>query len=851
MKKKSVRLPSHIRPERYRLIIKPDIKGFVFTGQETIFLILDKSVPFITLHSKDLKISQAGFVDRAGKKSGQNFPATRISYDEKQETATLFFEKALPRGRGELFLEFEGELNDKMHGFYRSRYTHKGQEKYLATTQFEATDARRAFPCFDEPSHKAVFDVTILAQKDHMVISNTIESEVVEHEGGVKAVTFQPTPKMSTYLLAFIVGDFEFIEAKTKGGVTVRIFTTPGKKQQGKFALDCAVRSLEYYENYFNIKYPLPILDLIAVPDFQSGAMENWGAITFRETALLVDEKHTSASTQQWVAIVVAHEIAHMWFGNLVTMRWWTDLWLNEGFASFMEYKCVDHLFPEWEMWDQYVAGRFDSALRLDSLTNTHPIEVEVHHPDEISEIFDMISYAKGSSVIRMLEDYLGEKDFRKGLREYLKTHAYKNTRTSDLWESLQKASGKPVKEVMKSWTKTPGYPVVSITEKPASLVLKQERFYLSRLERPQKQTWMVPVSVGKKKYMLDSKSLEIPKPTGQIKLNTGETGFFRTDYPAQILAKLKKPILNKTLPVVDRFGILRDTFSLVESARSPLQSALDLLWSFRQEDSLVVWEQAAGIAYRLLNLFSQEKFIPQLENFLQTLFEPIAEKVGWQGNPREGQQKKLLRSLALNALGSFGHQPTLQKAHKLFRSGKQIHIDVRSAVYNAVARQGKAADWQKLAQAYEKAPTHEEQERIGRALASFSEPALVKKTLTFALSSKVRSQDAPFIIATAFSNPYAKQTALDFCLQNWQTLYRRFGSGLKLHQRIIMGMGSLADKASADRIVKFFRKHSANGAERTLKQVKEKILSNDAWLRADRGHMEAWLNKFNQKTNE
>src|SRR3989338_4959221 len=337
-----------------------------------------------------------------------------------------------------------------MRGFYRSQFEHEGRTKYIVTTQFESTDARRAFACVDEPSAKAVFDVTLIVPKHFCAISNTYETSVKEHKSGYQIIEFAPTPKMSTYLLAFIAGEFEHIEAKTKEGITVRVFATPGKIHQAKFALDVSVKTLSYFSDYFKVPYPLPVLDLIAIPDFPSGAMENWGAVTYRESAILVDSDHSSLQNKQWVALVIAHELAHQWFGNIVTMEWWTHLWLNEGFATYIEYLAVDKLFPKWDIWTQFSTNDLGRALHLDALLNTHPIEIPVHHPDEIGEIFDEVSYAKGASVIRMLASYLGEKDFRAGLHHYLKKHSYKNTETLHLWQAFEKVSGKPVAKMMR-----------------------------------------------------------------------------------------------------------------------------------------------------------------------------------------------------------------------------------------------------------------------------------------------------------------------------------------------------------------------------------------------------------------
>ena len=426
-----VLLPADVCPTRYDITLKPDLERFTFDGSETIDIEVKSATRRIVLHAAELELHSVVL-----ERDGVSREPEHIETNEEEDTVAFVFSEELEPGAARLAIEFTGQLNDKMHGFYRSVYRLDGEERIMAVTQFEATDARRAFPCWDEPAQKAVFAVTLVVPLDRVAVSNMPPSAVETGDGGFKTVRFAETPVMSTYLLAFIVGEFDYVETQTKEGVTVRVYTPVGRREQGRFALDVAARTLSFFHEYFDIAYPLPKMDLLAIPDFAAGAMENWGAVTYRETAILVDPEESSAGTRQRVAIVVAHELAHQWFGNLVTMEWWTHLWLNEGFASWIEFLAVDHLFPEWDMWTQFVYTDFGRALSLDGLKSSHPIEVEVRDPKQISEIFDGISYSKGASVIRMLRAYIGAEPFRRGLQRYLGRHQYANATTEDLWQA-------------------------------------------------------------------------------------------------------------------------------------------------------------------------------------------------------------------------------------------------------------------------------------------------------------------------------------------------------------------------------------------------------------------------------
>lgn len=850
-KNKEVRLPRHVVPRRYALKLKPDLEKFTFDGEETITVNVLRPTRTVILHSKELDIEVAELI--VGDK--KNF-ALKITYDEKVETATFHFAAPLRRGAAKLHLVFRGILNDKLRGFYRSQYEVAGVKRHLATTQFESTDARRAFPCFDEPAHKAVFDVTLLVPTHMVAISNTLPVSEEEREDGLREVVFSPTPKMSTYLLAFIIGEFEHIETRTKEGTLVRVFLTPGKKHQAKFALECAAKTLVFYNKYFDIPYPLPVLDLIAIPDFSAGAMENWGAITYRETALLIDPKNSSAHSKQHVALVIAHEIAHQWFGNLVTMEWWTHLWLNEGFASYIEYLAVDKLFPAWHIWTQFAFLDLSRALSLDALKNTHPIEVAVRHPDEIAEIFDEVSYSKGASVIRMLANHLGEKDFRNGLRLYLRKHSYANASTIHLWRAFEKVSGKPVASIMKDWTGRGGYPVVSAVIKRGKLQLTQKRFFSnprSAKEAKDKTLWTVPISIGgggtarsPLKILLEkSRAAVTPRGGHWLKINFGESGFFRTAYSPALMAELRQALRRGKLSELDRLGLIRDAFSLAEGDVVPTTEALALALEYCGEESYPVLAELSMHLRKLFHLLASSPLEDHFKRFACLVFEEAVKKVGWKRRVGENHERILLRSLIIGNAGYYGHRETVATAKKLFgtfqKRRKPLPVDLRGAIYSIVAGQSGEHEFRALLRLYKKETLHEEQNRLGHALASFKDKELLKKTLDFALSKNVRSQDTLGMVESVWSNPVGRDLAWRFVKKHWSTFLSRYGGGYSLSR--LVKAGSVFNTREAYKDFKnFFKTHPAPGAARAVEQVLEKIDGNNRWLSRDVKQLGEWL---------
>jgi len=853
-KQKNIRLSKHLIPERYKITLTPDIDNFTFKGEETIEIILTKPTKKITLHAVEIQIISAEVLHKKLSIKSKN-----INYDLEFETAVISFPKKLSKGKLKLKLVFTGVLNDKMRGFYRSKYKIDGKDYHMAVTQFESTDARRAFPCFDEPAKKAVFDVELIIPKDHTAISNTIETEVLEHSSGFKILKFAPTPKMSTYLLVFIVGRFEHIEAKTKEGILVRVFVTPGKKKQAEFALEVAVKTLSFYTEYFKIPYPMPVLDLIAIPDFASGAMENWGAVTYRETALLFDQELSSTANKQWIALVIAHELAHQWFGNLVTMQWWTHLWLNEGFASYIEYLAVDHMFPKWNIWRQFVFLDHANALELDSLKNTHPIEVDVSNPSEISEIFDAVSYSKGASIIRMLAEYLGESVFRKGLNHYLKTYSYANASTADLWKSLEIVSKKPVSRIMSNWTGKSGYPLVSVSEKEKNLKLSQSRFFASPLSKrnvSDKTLWSIPVSIISpslkipKKYILSKKAIEIPRSAGEwFKINAGETSFNRVLYPKAALQNLKKTIQDKRITRdEDRFGIVRDVFSIAKSGVISTTDALELTEGYKNESSYIVWAEIASDLAMVKNLIGDMPYLNKYKEYCRNIFSTISKNVGWKKRIDEPHEETLLRSVALYALGSNGDKEIIRKAQKLFENAfnknSKLESDLRGPIYALVSENGGKKEYQMFMKLYKETPFQEEKDRILRALCRFSQKDLLLKTLVFSLSKEVRFQDSFKVISQVFGNIHGRELVWEFVKEHWETIVERFSGG-HLLSRFIQGAGNLVTKKDAIDFEKFFKKHQTLGVERTISQVLEKIYLNDDWLRRDSKKIESFVENY------
>ncbi len=864
-------LPNEVRPLNYDLKLAPDLESFTFEGSQTISVEVKRPTKRIELNCVEIEIHSAEVSDN----DTGGWQTADVSYDEDRETATLSLQDDLNAGMAEIRMRFSGELNDKLRGFYRSSYTDtEGSQRWMATTQFEATDARRAFPCWDEPAAKATFDVTLTVPQTLVVVSNTEPVSTTHNADDTTTVRFAQTPVMSTYLLAFIVGDLACVQDRTADGVLMRVWATRGNEEKGRFALETSMALLDYFHDYFGVPYPLSKLDHIAIPDFAAGAMENWGAITYREVALLVDPENSSASTREVVSAIISHEMAHQWFGDLVTMEWWDDLWLNESFASWMGDKAVDYLHPEWEMWTQFLTNDTTSALSLDGLRNSHPIEQAVNDPAEIGQLFDAISYSKGGSILRMLEHYLGADTFREGLRIYIKRHQYANARTRDLWNALAEASGQPVTDIMQTWTAQTGYPTLDASVERGDdggdngdngivISLSQSRFLYDDIlgaDAPDDTRWSVPITARtasdaepvRALMTTEASSLNLtPASYGSadewIKVNPGQSGFYRVKYPDDELERLKTPIRSLTLPAQDRLGLQSDTYALAKAGHIPVTTFLNLAEAYSNETDPSVAGDLSAALNSLSNLLSDEPFFAAYQAFGRGIFKPIGERVGWDARDGEGHRNSLLRSRALAQLGHFEDDETLSEARRRFdgylEDPASLTADLRAAAFTMSAKRGGADLYDAIWELEKTATLQEEKMRFLAALCSFEDRSLLQQTLDRSLDeAHVRSQDTIRVMVYVASNRHGRDLAWGFLKDNWDEFDRRYGEGGFAIMRLVEIASLFTTEEKRQEVRDFFDSHPVPSAERTIRQGQERMAINIAWLAQNREDLARWL---------
>lgn len=831
------RLPTTVIPRHYRLEFEPDLEGASFEGTESVEVELTEAQSEVVLNAVDLEIEAVSAVNRAGERI-----TGTVSMDEANERVTFRFSGTLDPGEWTLECSFSGVLNDRLEGFYRSTFTdHEGVERTLAATQFEATHARRAFPCWDEPALKASFGVTLVVDEDLAAISNTAELASTSLGDGRRRVTFADSMTMSTYLVAFVVGPLEASDPAIVDGTPVRIVHPLGKAHLATYPLEVAAFALKFLTDYYGIAYPGDKLDLVAVPDFAFGAMENLGCVTFREVLLLVDPESVTQPELQGVADVINHELAHMWFGDLVTMRWWNGIWLNEAFATFMEMKTTDAFRPDWKRWVDFGLSR-TAAFDVDSLLSTRPVEYPVASPEEAEAMFDVLTYEKGAAVVRMLEDYVGEEPFREGIRRYLNDNAYANTETTDLWDALEEVTGEPTRRIMDSWIFQGGYPVVDLDWDEGGLRLSQHRFTFAAGDRPQSNessgegpAWNIPavitVGVGsgteERRTLLteETTQLDLPAHTTWVQLNRGASGFYRVRYEPEALHAL---LAGAALEPIDRYGLLDDAWAMLLAGRATMAELVTLLRHFRDESDLAVWRRIIAALHAIDRLAAEDP-TGASESFVHEMaherFKRLDEEIG----PDSPDRTRELRGALFNLLGTAGQDPDVAaRAREILWEEADAGADpsMVAASVDVVAATGDHREYDELLERWRHPSTPQEEIRYLYALADFDHPDLLDRTLELSLT-EVRTQNGPYVVRRALGNRNHGARAWDFVEREWDQMNERFPSNSIV--RMLEGVRGLSRPAVAGRVLAFFETHSVPQGAATLAQHLERLRVNVA----------------------
>jgi aminopeptidase N len=776
------KLPKKVVPLEYSVRIVPNIDKFTFTGTETVKLSVRSPVRQLVLNALDLKITDASL-------DGKALPDSAIKIDEKNELLALNLPSDLATGDHTLAMSFAGKINQQGQGLFYMRYQEQGSgtKKIMLGTQFEATDARRFFPCWDEPVFRARFQLTAVVPENWLGVSNMpIESEKKIADG--KEVRFAATPSMSSYLNVFVAGELDLVESRS-GPTQIRVIATKGKAETGRYALEATAQILKYYNDYFGVPYPLPKLDQIALPGGFGGAMENWGGITYYESALLFDPKNSSAETKQNIYEVLAHEMAHQWFGDLVTMAWWDNLWLNEGFASWMGTKCTAHFNPQWEVWlrrnlprdpTRRVGMAREQAMEGDARSTTHPIQQPIATEAEASSAFDDITYKKGQSFLRMLESFLGEDIFREGIRRYIAGHKYSNSTTADLWNALSEASKKPVGKIAAVWTQQPGFPVVKVErEEDDKVSLTQERFTINFKSAPPLE-WEIPLT-----YAVVAEPTATLLMTGKtdnlqnipadraLKLNVNGAGNYRVEYDERSWNLLLRTLPN--LGVEDRVNLLSDAWALVQADRAPVSLYFELVEKLPASTELAEREQLINVLNFLNRLFAGSPEREKFQRYARSLLRPTFERLGWEPKASEAPAAGNLRASLITALGDLDDPEIIagcrERFEKYLTDPQSLAPDLRSPVFAVVGRHADEKIWNQLHELGLKTTSVEEKQNYYNALAGATDPGLVKKTLPISLTDELPTSRAIFLVSMVARESDHTDIAWDFAKANMKAL--------------------------------------------------------------------------------
>ncbi|MBN3301039.1 ERAP2 aminopeptidase, partial [Amia calva] len=889
-----LRLPTDIVPNHYDLLIHPNLTTLDFTGFVKIEVDVKRDTKHVILHSKGLNITSASIVADGDQESAGLGKVTVLEFHPHEQIALVAPEPLIAHRKYRLYIEFQAKLAEGFDGFYKSTYqTKDGEKRILAATDFEPTAARMAFPCFDEPSFKAMFSIKIRRGAYHIALSNMPKVQTVELADGLLEDHFDRSVRMSTYLVAYIVCDFKFVTATTTSGIKVSVYAVPEKWSQTQYALDVAVKLLQFYEDYFNISYPLPKQDLIAVPDFQSGAMENWGLITYRETALLYDPRTSSALDKLWITKIIGHELAHQWFGNLVTMEWWDDIWLNEGFARYMERVSVNSTYPEIQIDDYFLDVCF-GAMGRDALNSSHPISNPAETPVQIMEMFDTVSYDKGACVLNMLKDFLTEEVFKSGIIRYLQSYSYKNAKSDDLWNTMADTSSETdfssgafcytsshaknkaerytceklgLKEMMDTWTLQMGLPVITVERTGRQVRVRQERFLKGVLQEDPDYSllqsgyhWQIPltyITSGSRRlqrHLLKTQSdtFQLEDDVSWIKLNVDMNGYYVVHYGEDgwdslivLLNHNHTALSNK-----DRTNLIHNAFQLIGTGRLSLDRALNLTRYLRMETDNIPLLQGIGYLnalYRIMEMRNFTDTAEKLKSYILQYFKPVIDRQTWSNEGSTSEKRLRIEMIGLAC--DLGYPPCIQKASQLFQDWVKsngtlsLPTDVLRVVY-AIGSQ-KTEGWNYLLNAYQHSLSSSEKNKILYALSRTKDTEKLSKLIELGRDGEViKQQDFAALISSISGNPSGHTLTWNFVRENWAELLEKFHVGSSIIRNILYGTTShFYSQEELEEVKTFFNSLKEQGhVLKVMEVILELIQKNIRWLERNRPVLEKWL---------
>ena len=852
------KLPKEVVPTEYVVRIVPNLENFTFAGSETVKLNVRRPVHQLILNALELKIEAASL-------DGKKLPVSAIKTDNEGELLTLTLPSELMAGDHALTLHFTGKVNQQGQGLFYMRYQEQGSgaRKVMLGTQFEATDARRLFPCWDEPAFRARFQLTVVVPEKWLAVSNMpIESE--QKTTGGKEVRFAPTPPMSSYLNVFVAGELDLIESQV-GPTRIRVVATKGKAEQGRYALEASAQILKYYNGCFGVPYPLPKLDQIAIPGGFGGAMENWGGITYYESTLLFDPKNSSAETRQDIYEVIAHEMAHMWFGDLVTMAWWDNLWLNEGFASWMGSKCTEHFNPQWEVWLARKLPRDptrrtgiakEAAMEGDARSTTHPIQQRVATEAEANSAFDDITYKKGQSFLRMLESFLGEDTFRDGIQQYIAAHKYSNTTTADLWNALSEASHKSVDDIAAGWTEQPGFPVVSVKrESDGKIRLSQERFTVN-FKNASPLLWQIPLTysvVGETPaalLMTDKTAVLKNIPADRaLKLNVKGAGNYRVEYDDPSWRLLLKAL--PKLGVEDRVNLMSDAWALIQAGRAPVSLYFGIVERLPASTDLAEREEMIEVCLSINRLLTGTAACEEFQRYARSLLRPTFGTLGWEQKPGEPSNNGRLRASLIGALGYLNDPEIIsgcrERFDKYLANPASLPPDLRGPVLAVVGRYADEKTWDKLHELGLETTSSENKQNDYNALACATDPELVKKTLAIALTDELPTSRAVFLVSRVARDSGHSDIAWQFAKANMKALLAKVdAAGANRYAPSLFNFFS--DSSRADELKDYARKKLPPATSADVAKAVDEIQFRAEFKKRLTSQLHAWIDGKGQQ---